>query len=268
MKKMVAIGGGGNGTTLRNGTKKPFELREIDREIVRLTEKAVPHFLFLGHAQTDPQAEQGYYNAILETYEGVFGCPCKTIERDALAEMSEESIDNLIDWADIIYESGGDTKALIELWRATHFDHTLRQAWEQGKVLCGISAGACCWFDACSSDSLKKQLDDPAAPTVTVDCLDFIHAYFAPHFNIVTDYTNRPQHMKDALKTRGLAGLGISNCAALEIVDDTYRLLTTDASNYNIQAFGVKTYYKDGQYIEEAIDRSREWKPLDQLLAR
>jgi dipeptidase E len=198
----------------------------------------------------------------------VLGCPCKTIERGSLTQLNDESIDNLIDWADIIYESGGDTKRLIDLWRSTRFDSTLRNAWENGKVLCGISAGACCWFDACGSDSLKKQLNDPTAPMMTVECLGFIHAYFTPHFNVVNEYTNRPQYMKDALKTRELVGIGLSNCAALEMVDDTYRLLTTDATNYNIQAFGMKTYYKDGQYIEETIDQTNEWMPSEPLFTK
>lgn len=266
MKKLVAIGGGGNGTITRSGIKKPYELREIDREIVRLTGKKHPNFLFLGHAQIESDLERGYFEAMQKTYHGVFGCACKTIERDALADMSEESIDNLIGWADIIYESGGDTKELIELWRATHFDDTLRKAWEEGKVLAGISAGACCWFDSCCSDSLKKQRNDPTASTIDVECLGFFDAYFSPHYNVVTKHTNRAQHMKNSLKTRNIIGIGLSNCAALEIVDNTYRLLTTDASAYNIQAYGARAYYRDGVYVEERLAQTTDFASVQELL--
>lgn len=52
-KKIVAIGGGENGRTTFSGVKMPYELREIDTEIIRLTGKKTPNFLFLGHSQTD-----------------------------------------------------------------------------------------------------------------------------------------------------------------------------------------------------------------------
>ena len=46
----------------------------------------------------------------------------------------------------------------------------------------------------------------------------------------------------------------MSNCTALEIVDNEYRLITSDASYHNIEAFGLKSYWKDGEYIEEYIE--------------
>ena len=51
-----------------------------------------------------------------------------------------------VEWADIIYEGGGDTYDMINLWKDTGFDKILKQEWEKGKVMCGISAGAIAWF--------------------------------------------------------------------------------------------------------------------------
>ena len=35
---------------------------------------------------------------------------------------------------------------MLELWFETGFDKILRSAWINGKVMCGISAGANGWF--------------------------------------------------------------------------------------------------------------------------
>lgn len=264
-KKIVAIGGGENGRTTFSGIKMPYELREIDTEIIRLTGKNTPNFLFLGHAQNSPEYEELYFNTMKAIYGDMFGCECKTIKRSELGE-NQDYIENLVDWADIIYEGGGDTKTMIEIWKATKFDKILKTAWEKGKVICGVSAGANCWFNFCSSDSEKILSNDPNASMITVEGLGFVDAFFTPHCNVANETTNRLQHMKEALKNVDMVGIGISNCCAIEIIDDTYRLIRCDASNYGIDAYGVKAYYKNGEYFEEKIDTTSEFRLLDYLL--
>ena len=36
---------------------------------------------------------------------------------------------------------------MLAIWRAHGLDEILREAWEQGTVLAGLSAGAMCWFE-------------------------------------------------------------------------------------------------------------------------
>jgi peptidase E len=36
--------------------------------------------------------------------------------------------------------------SLLGVWRAHGIDSILREAWESGVVLCGLSAGSLCWF--------------------------------------------------------------------------------------------------------------------------
>lgn len=266
-KKIVAIGGGENGRTTFSGVKMPYELREIDTEIIRLTGKKTPNFLFLGHSQNRPEYEELYFNTMKAIYGDMFGCECKTIKRSELGK-NRDYIKNLVDWADIIYEGGGDTKSMIELWKDTKFDKILKNAWEKGKVLCGVSAGANCWFESCSSDSLKLLSNDPNAPMINVEGLGFVDAFFTPHCNVANESTNRLQHMKESLIHIDKVGIGISNCCAIEIVDDTYRLIRCDASNYGIEAYGVKAFYKNKEYFEEKIDTTNEFKPLNELLIK
>ena len=51
MKKIVAIGGGGNGRPYYDNIPSPYEIKKIDEEIVRLSGKNNPHVLFLAQAQ-------------------------------------------------------------------------------------------------------------------------------------------------------------------------------------------------------------------------
>ena len=126
-RKIVAIGGGGNGRIKSDGTQSPYETREIDSEIIRLTGKKKPNFLFIGHAQIEPSQEQGYFNTMKAIYGDIFGCECKTIKKSEL-KTDINKAQELVNWADIIYKGGGDTKGMVELWVETGFDKILRDA--------------------------------------------------------------------------------------------------------------------------------------------
>lgn len=47
---------------------------------------------------------------------------------------------------DLIYVGGGSVVSMLGAWRAHGLDEVLREAWERGVVLCGLSAGSLCWF--------------------------------------------------------------------------------------------------------------------------
>ena len=56
--------------------------------------------------------------------------------------------------ADLVYVGGGNTVAMLAVWREFGFDGALRRAWEAGTALAGISAGANCWFAQYVTDSI------------------------------------------------------------------------------------------------------------------
>lgn len=260
-RKIVAIGGGLNGRKKDDGTYDPYETGPMDQEIISLTGKKTPNFLFVAHTQDTEEAEDKYFVTMQNIYLGKYGCPCKILRRCDLTDT--DRVDDLISWADIIYEGGGNTLDMIRVWQETGFDKVLRTAWENGKVMCGVSAGANCWFKECSSDSLQIMYGKDQ-PLIGVNCIGLVDGLFVPH----CDAPGRAENVKDLLKTSDQIGLSISNCAALEIIDDEYRLITSDASNYGFDAYGVKSYWENGRYKEENIDTSLEFKPLSQLLAK
>ncbi len=259
-RKIVAIGGGQTGKKI-DGIRVGYETSAMDQEIVKLTDKENPHFLFIAHSQKDLEAQMGYFNGMKELYEEYYHCECRTLISIDLDDY--EKAKEYTEWADIIYEGGGDTMSMIALWKRTGFDQLLREAWTKGTVMCGVSAGANCWFDACSTDSLRIQKNDPTLPLTSCDCLGFITGFFVPH----CDEPGRIESSKEILKENGMVGIFVSNCAALEIVDDKYRLITTDASAYGISSYALKVYWKEGECIEEPISISSEFKDIEELLS-
>lgn len=254
-RKIVAIAGGENGTKNSDGTRKPYELEMMDKEIVNLVCKEHPHFLFLAHSQKDLDVQLGYFHGMSEIYKNYYGCECMTLTSLDLQDMKKAK--EAIEWADIIYEGGGDTMSMISLWKTTGFDKLLKEAWERGVVLCGVSAGANCWFDACSTDSLRIQKNDPTLPLTSCDCLGFVSGFFVPHCN----EEDRTESAKTIIKENGMVGIFLSNCAAMEIIDDEYRLLLSDSS-----AYGLRVYWKEEECIEELIEPTLEFQSLENLL--
>lgn len=47
---------------------------------------------------------------------------------------------------DVIYVGGGSVLSLLGVWSAHGIGLILREAWESGVILCGVSAGSLCWF--------------------------------------------------------------------------------------------------------------------------
>ncbi|MFS0918916.1 Type 1 glutamine amidotransferase-like domain-containing protein [Brevibacillus sp. 179-C 1.1 NHS] len=62
---------------------------------------------------------------------------------------------DFVKYQDVIYVGGGNTQYMLEKWRAMNFDAVLKEAYEKGTLLAGISAGAMCWFETCFHHNQK-----------------------------------------------------------------------------------------------------------------
>jgi dipeptidase E len=104
-----------------------------------------------------------------------------------------EHIKRKILGADIVYVGGGNTLQMMRIWRRLGVDKLLRSAWENGTVLCGISAGAICWFGSGHSDSMSfynpKKWD-----YIKVRGLGLVDGIFCPHYNSMTLGIPRRKH--------------------------------------------------------------------------
>ena len=140
---IVCIGGGGFAADDTRG----FQERHL-LTLLRTPSGQRPRVLFIGTAHGD--AERGQLNA--HRMFGSLGCDLRTLpffpydmKRDYAAEARA---------ADLVFVGGGNTPAMLAVWREFGFDRALHEAWQGGTVLAGISAGANCWFEHYVTDSV------------------------------------------------------------------------------------------------------------------
>jgi dipeptidase E len=77
---------------------------------------------------------------------------------------------------DVLLVPGGNTANMLAVWRVHGFDRIVREAWEQGVVLYGWSAGMIAWFEQGVTDSFGPQLEG-------MDCLGFLPGSACPHYD-------------------------------------------------------------------------------------
>ena len=70
----------------------------------------------------------------------------------ALYHVPTRDLEDFVLDFDAVFVSGGNTKNMLELWRAWGLDRILKKAWKHGVVMGGASAGGICWFEQGSSD--------------------------------------------------------------------------------------------------------------------
>lgn len=249
MPKIVAIGGGEIG---RPG--QPVETTAIDEEIIELSGKKHPRLLLLPTASSDSPL---YFKVVKKHFGDRLGCRTDVLYLIGQTHRPAELKDKILG-ADIIYVGGGNTEKMMRWWRKTGVDKLLQRAYQQGIVLSGVSAGAICWFKWGESDS--RQFNRPEADYIKVRGLNLVKAGLAPHFDVKPDRRSTLKRMM--VKTSGVA-IGLDNCAAIEIVNDQYRII-----NSKTGAGAKKIFWKRNRYHQEAITPSQEYLPLTYLLRK
>lgn len=113
---------------------------------------------------------------------------------------------------DVIYVGGGNTANMLGVWMLHGLDAILKEAWQNGVVLCGISAGAICWFTSGVSDSFGPEL-------CALDCLGIVEGSFCPHYDGEVD--RRPAY-HDLLAAEAIPdGWAADDGAAAHFVGDS-----------------------------------------------
>ena len=217
-KRIIAIGGGEikNKTTL-----------EIDRYVADLAKKHAgekrANALFIGTASHDSMP---YFNSFRKTYTSVFDIKAE-VALMVYGEMSVEKIQGKIEATDCIYIGGGDTVYMLEKWKETGVDKMILSAYEQGKIICGLSAGAICWFKDMYTD--YEIMRGQSSNYVLKKGLGVLDGAMCPHFN------EREQDFTDAHKKGVIDGAYcVENDCAIEFVDGKFT---------SVISAGGKAYY-------------------------
>jgi dipeptidase E len=187
-RQIVGLGGGGD---------TPEQTEQLFRFILDLTGKERPRVLHLPTAVGDSD-------------EGV------VFFYDAFAQHAEASVLRTFPWPpadlrelvlsqDAISVSGGNTANMLAIWRVHGIDAALREAWEQGVILFGASAGMICWFEQGVTDSFGPQLEG-------MDCLGWLPGSACPHYDGEERRRPRYRELVDGGLAEGIAaddGVGL-----------------------------------------------------------
>lgn len=197
-KRIIAIGG---------GELKNRETLVIDGYIAEEAKKAAGERracgLFLPTASHDCMP---YYNTFHKVYTGLFGIKTDvalTVNRAVDLEKMREKFQK----ADFLYVGGGNTVFMLDHWKKTGLLSLVQEAYERGVILCGLSAGAICWFEEMYSDSVIE------GEYAMFPALGWIKGKISPHYN------ERMLDFDEIVLYNKYRAWGLENGAALEFVD-------------------------------------------------
>ena len=210
--QIIALGGGGFSVEPENPS--------LDLYILETARSIHPAVSFLGAASGDADSYLVKFYTAFAKYD------CQPSHLPLFARTPH--LRDYLLRQDIVYVGGGNTKSMLAVWRDWGLPDILREAWEEGIILAGISAGAICWFEQGVTDSY-------AGRYAAMDCLGFLEGSCCPHFDGEPD--RRPAYHDMMLKEELSHGYGIDDGAALHFVgSELYRAVASrpDAHAYKI----------------------------------
>lgn len=145
-RRIVALGGGGFSDDPLSAAG-----RRLDQVLLDATGKPRPSVCWIGTASGDAE---GYALKFRRAFEG-------RADLDELSLFTRPRHPHLREFIlgfDAIYVGGGSAANLLAVWRVHGLDVILREAWQRGVVLGGISAGMICWFETPMTDSFGDGL--------------------------------------------------------------------------------------------------------------
>ncbi len=224
--QIIAIGGGGFG---RNPNKPVIEEYILNQANVKK-----PKIAFFPTASAeDKQYVLNYYKAFSK-----FNCSPNNI---SLFQKTHD-LQKIVDYADIIYIGGGNTKSMLAVFREWGLDKVLINAYKSGKILAGVSAGAICWFEKGVTDSWAHGLR-------VMECMEVLEGCCCPHYD--GEKNRRPSVMKFIEENTISSCLAIEDGSAVHFKDNKLHTAVSfyeDKESYHVSK-------KDDQIIEEKLTR-------------
>lgn len=232
MKKIIAIGGG----ELRERTTLKIDEYIANLAKVRAGENRA-NALFIPTASHDFMP---YYNTFHKVYTGVFNIKTD-VALSVFKEVDLEKMKAKFEKADVIYVGGGDTVFMMESWKQTGLLGLIKDAYERGVIIAGLSAGAICWFSDIYTDSalVNGETDEKYS---MFKGLNWIEGVISPHYGSrMLDFDKIVCYNYDC-------AFGIEDDAALVIEDgQIVGSVTSGGAVWKIER-------KDGTLIKTAIE--------------
>jgi peptidase E len=142
----------------------------LDRWILSLARRPRPRVLYIATAAGDADHSHARF------YDAFRRHDCEPSHLPLFTRVHRDLRDVVLS-QDVIYVCGGNTANMLAVWRVHGVDVLLREAWESGTVLSGVSAGAICWFESGVTDSFGPDLQPLHG------ALGFLPGSFCPHYD-------------------------------------------------------------------------------------
>lgn len=149
-----------------------------------------------------------YFNSFRKTYTSVFDIKAD-VALTVYGEMNFEKLREKFLKADFIYVGGGDTVFMLEQWKKSGITELVRDAYDRGVLLCGLSAGAICWFETMYSDSAK----DSGEQYSLFPGLNWIKGIISPHYGL------RALDFDKIISYNNTDAIGLEDKSAIELVN-------------------------------------------------
>ncbi|MCP8969630.1 peptidase E [Ectobacillus ponti] len=223
--QIIAMGGGGFSMEPDN----PL----LDRYILAQAGKAVPKICFIPTASGD---SEDYIARFYRFFEKESCVPSHlSLLRLEIADLRSFLLDQ-----DILYVGGGNSRNLLALWREWGLDAILREAWEKGILLAGISAGSICWFEEGLTDSVPGRL-------TPIQALGFLPGSNTPHYDGEAD--RRPAYLQCIQRGQLQDGLAMDDGAAVHFVGTAVQRAICSRP----EAAAYRVSLQDGKAVEAKL---------------
>ena len=204
---------------------------KIEQYILAQTGKEKPKICFLATASGDhPAIYDAYYEVMKK-----FNCEPSHV---SLFSGTGPDLRSPIIGQDVIYVHGGNTRNLLTLWKDWGVDSLMREAYEQGTILSGWSAGSICWFEEGVTDSIPGSL-------TSLKCLGILKGSNCPHYD--GEAERRPSYHQLLLEGKISGGVAADDRVALHYINGNLEHVfsnSIDGKAYSVRSdeqSGIKT---------------------------
>ena len=195
-----------------------------------------PRLCFLGTATGDNPL---YISAV---YGAFAGSDVRVSHLTLFAMPNVEDVRSYLLAQDVIWVGGGSVANLLAVWRTHGLDEVLREAWQSGVVLGGVSAGSLCWHVGGTTDSFGPELRP------VTNGLAFLPTSNGVHYD--SEEQRRPLYHQLVADGTLPSGYATDDGVGLVYVEDTLAEVVADRPN--VAAYHVYRD-RDGRAKEEAI---------------
>jgi len=120
--------------------------------MLALTGKTRPRICFIHTASGDDQAY------LTRSYAAMTDLGCDVTHLQLFTQPNAPIKDHILK-SDVIWVGGGSVANLLAVWRLHGVDIVLKEAYDRGTILGGVSAGSICWHLGGPTDSFGPKLE-------------------------------------------------------------------------------------------------------------